>query len=158
MNLSLATLLARPSLVVHDVVRDYQGQSGFDKTFDIQVKFIEPGWSDLVCSVAWSEDKKLIPGSNAIKTTVSQADVALYNAGDGWAKLTEIDGFAGTQVKWSERIIQFKKRFLLEMPLAFILKKIPLLDEIDISRTYRAEIHGAIDVKTFERSVEMVYL
>lgn len=36
--------------------------SGFDKTYDIQIT-LSDGWPKLICSVAWSEDRKLVAGT-----------------------------------------------------------------------------------------------
>jgi len=128
--------------------------SGFDKHYDIQVRLSE-GWPRLICSLAWSEDRKLIRGTVQVETKITNAEVRVYTSGVSWRKVEEIDGFSGTSIHWNDRVITFQKRIRLESSVKPLLEKIPFLKDLDVTNSFLMEIKGTFDVVSRVGMAEM---
>jgi len=138
-----------------DVHESYDlNHNGFDKTYDILIT-LSDGWPKLICSVAWSEERKLVPGTRQVETKITNAEVRVFTGGVSWTKVEEIDGFSGTSVSWNSRVITFKKRIRLEANIKPLVDKIPYLKDLDVSQSYKMEIDGTFDVITRVGMAEM---
>ena len=156
----MTNLSERPYVLPYgvEVSKSYQGQIGYDKIRDIRIKLSGVAWPDLIVSVAWNEEEKLIPGTLQTQKKITKADVGIFYAGMGWTKKEEVEGYMGKKVKWSERIIQFEKRFLLIMPWNQALKEVPILNSADVTKSYLVEVHGVLDIVSFVGVAEMIFV
>lgn len=156
----MATTISKPYVVSLDGERDYHATEavGFRYHFDLQFKLSGAAFKNIIGTVSWNQEKKLLPGTVRTETTITSASFAVYQAGIGWAKIDEIGQNDEAEVTFSQRVIQFQKRFLLEVPVNPVLEAVPFLDKVDVTHNWVMEMHGVYDVISgyFKAELEFV--
>lgn len=108
-------------------------------------------------NVAWTEDKTLVPGTNRVQIKLTSASVTVYRAGTGWISLEELPEAHSSSVKFDERVIRFEKKFNVIIPVSALLKEVPILKELDTTKTREVEIHGFLDVVSMVHGAEFIW-
>jgi hypothetical protein len=130
--------------------------SGYRYVFDIHYQLSGLAFPGVVASIYWNADKILVPGPNRVETKITAATVLVYQEGFGWAKITELTGYE-PDVTFSNRMIRFARRFVLEVSTNPVLKAIPMLGEADGTNRWVAEVHGTYDVVSGQFMTEFVW-
>lgn len=144
----------------YEVAKVYQQKSGFDRNYDFRFRLTGIagfGYQDIVLNVAWTESKTLVPNTNRVQLKLTSASVIVYKSGTGWIALEELPEGHSSSVKFSDRIITFVKKFNIIVPVSAVLKEIPIIKELDTTKTREVEIHGYLDVVSMLHGAEFIW-
>lgn len=143
-------MAVRPYLRDFTVVRDLHAHltSGYRYHADFQCVFSGVGTPRVIGSVMWNTERKLLPNSTRAETKITEANFTVFGAGLGWNKLEELPGNEDAWVFFSNTVIQFKKRFVLNVPISPLLSEVPILKELEVTNSWPCEAEGFYDITT----------
>lgn len=132
--------------------------SGYRYHADFQFEMRGIGYTTIIGSLAWNTDRKLIPGSTQVETKITEAGFAVFRAGLGWNKLEELSGSEDAWIRFSNTVVQFKKRFVLVVPVTPVLSEVPIVKEFDITKSWPCEMEGYYDIITGKSDAKLTVL
>jgi hypothetical protein len=132
--------------------------SGFRYAADFNIKLAGSAYATIVLTLLWNAEKTLIPGTNRTETRITGAGLAMSKSGIGWAVIADVMGEEPWIQYNQSTVIQFRKRFTVELPTAPALSGIPKLGEIakelGATTTTRIQVEGYFDVVSYISKLE----
>ena len=148
----------RPYLTAFTVEPDPHAASngsGYRYSADFKLTLDGIAYQKIIGTLSWNANKTLLPRSTQTETTVTEAGFAVWKSGLGWAKLEDISGSEQAWIYIHNSIIRFRKKFLLEVPVAPFLSEIPILQELPVVNSWSCVIEGQLDVVSYQGGAQI---